>query len=217
MAGDLEEQLRTAGAFPAQQQRSKQMRDALLETGLALARRVDFEDLSVARICADAGCSTGAFYARFPDKVSFFKALIIKHAMSSRAQSQAQLDAVPFRDMLGATIRRMVRAYLANAIFLRSAVKVSLEDPEAWEPFRRNSHELANYLLERIRAESTIDQASVKEPAIRFAVQMLLAALNNSLLNRPGPVFLEDEMFPVLLEDAVEKVMGLRTLEGAGD
>jgi len=212
LSEDLDERLDRAGAFPAQQERSKQMRDMLIETGLSLARQLSYDQLSVARICAEAGCSTGAFYARFPDKKAFFKALIVKHTMNSRAQSRQSLDQVPFDDLLNEMIARLVRAYVSNVVFLRSAVQVSLEEPEAWEPFRRNSHELAAYLLARIRVEPSIDQSSVHEPTIRFAVQVLLGTLNNAFINRPGPLFLEDPEFPVLLRNAVEKTMSLTRL-----
>ncbi|MCW2392694.1 AcrR family transcriptional regulator [Sphingobium sp. B1D7B] len=212
MSEDLDERLDRAGAFPAQQERSKQMRDMLIESGLSLAKRLSYDQLSVARICAEAGCSTGAFYARFPDKKAFFKALIVKHAISSRAQSRQRLGQVPFDDLLNEMIASLVRAYMGNAVFLRSAIQVSLEEPEAWEPFRRNSHELADFLIERIKVEPSIVQSSVHEPTIRFAVQVLLGTLNNALINRPGPIFLEDPDFPILLRNAVQTTMSLERL-----
>src|SRR4029453_3630618 len=57
---------------PAKQARSRATRDALVRAGRNLCEIKDFDELSVAEIAAEAGCSVGSFYSRFSDKDGFF-------------------------------------------------------------------------------------------------------------------------------------------------
>ena len=62
--------------LPAKQARSRKTRDALVRAGRNLCEIKDFDELSVAEIAAEAGCSVGSFYSRFSDKDGFFRALV---------------------------------------------------------------------------------------------------------------------------------------------
>jgi AcrR family transcriptional regulator len=57
------------------QERSAQTLAALLSAAAALLERATPEELSVAAVCRGAGVTTGAFYARFQDRLALFDVL----------------------------------------------------------------------------------------------------------------------------------------------
>lgn len=201
--------LARAGVLPAQQLRSRELRDRLIDEGLRIARKVSFDEVGVADICNAAECSTGAFYARFPDKLTLFKAVMVAAAAESGPMLEAIVRETTFNRILAELAKAQVARYIEQKTFFRSAFKISLESGEAWEPFRRNSHRLADAFLDRVAREPSIDQARVDEERIRFAFQVMYGVLNNTIINQPGPFFLETPDFPRMLEQSVLATMNL--------
>lgn len=207
---DLEDDFERAGVPPAQQARSRTLRDGLISLSLEIARRRSFDDVGIVEICREAGCSTGAFYSRFPDKLTLFKAVMVKAAAESRPMLENVVRETPFDDILTRLVAEQVRRFHEQETFFRSAFRVSLADPEAWQPFRRNSHNLASAYIERVRAEPSIEPVSIDEARIRFAFQVMYGVLNNTVSQKPGPYTFTDAAFPPLLEVAMLSTMGLR-------
>ncbi|AIT81782.1 TetR/AcrR family transcriptional regulator [Novosphingobium pentaromativorans] len=204
---DIEESLAKVGVIPALQARSRTLRDRLIQEALAIARQVPFDDVSINEICAAADCSTGAFYSRFPDKITLFKAVMVFAAAESGPLLQDIVRFAPFDQILTKLMARQVERYQLQETFFRSAFKVSLDSPEAWEPFRRNANRLAEAFLERLRSQPEFDQDRVNPDRVRFAFQVMYGVLNNAIINRPGPFLIESEDFPVLLEEAMLSTM----------
>lgn len=206
---DLDEDLERAGVPRALQSRSRLLRDTLIRISLDIARRRSFDEVGIVEICGLAGCSTGAFYARFPDKLTLFKAVMVKAAAESRPLLETIVREAPFEEILRRLLREQVRRFAEQDAFFRSAFRVSLADPEAWEPFRRNAHNLASVYVERVRAEPGVVAESIDEGRIRFAFQVMYGVLNNTLSNQPGPYTFADRAFPRLLGIAMRETMGL--------
>lgn len=209
-AFDVDEDLSRVGVIPAVQARSRALRDRLIRESLTIARQTAFDDISIIDICAAAGCSTGAFYSRFPDKITLFKAVMVFAAAESGPLLETIVRTAPFDEILTRLVATQVERYLGQTTFFRSAFKVSLDSSEAWEPFRRNAQNLASAYLERVASHPGIDQDSVSEDLIRFAFQVMYGVLNNTLSNRPGPFLLESGQFPGLLEESMMATMKLR-------
>ncbi|WP_068085573.1 TetR/AcrR family transcriptional regulator [Novosphingobium rosa] len=216
LAIDVEGDLAKIGVVPALQARSRTLRDALIREGLAIARRTSFDAVSIHDICAAAGCSTGAFYSRFPDKATLFKAVMVFAAAESGPMLESIVATAPFGDIMPRLMRAQVDRYVEQATFFRSAFRVSLEASEAWEPFRRNAHNLASAYIVRLRGEANVDPSSIDVDRVRFAFQIMYALLNNTLINSPGPFFLESPQFPALMENAVLGAMGVTQIVAQG-
>ncbi|WP_395396686.1 TetR/AcrR family transcriptional regulator [Novosphingobium sp. BL-8A] len=212
---NIEDDLARVGVMPAQQSRSRTLRDRLIQESLEIARKVPFDDVSIIDICAAAQCSTGAFYSRFPDKITLFKAVMVFAAAESGPLLENIVRDEAFEDILPKLVSAQVDRYLSQQTFFRSAFKVSLDSEQAWEPFRRNSQNLASAYIDRVLAAPEIDQTGVNEERIRFAFQIMYGVLNNTLSNRPGPFFLESREFSQLLKESLVATMNL-PIRGSG-
>ena len=73
---------------------------------------------------------------------------------------------------------------------------------------RKLSHEFADSLLARIRARAGRALTAREQANVRFAVQLAFGLINNTILNRPGPFFLEQELFVENLVRAFKLVSG---------
>ncbi len=206
---EIEEDLLKAGVIPALQLRSRTLRDRLIRESLEIARREPFDDVGIIEICAAAECSTGAFYSRFPDKITLFKAVMVFAAAESGPYLEEIVRTAPFDTILERLVRAQVERYARQGTFFRSAFKVSLDDAESWEPFRRNAQNLASAYLDRLSSLPNIDQNSISAEHVHFAFQVMYGVLNNTLSNRPGPFVLESQEFPRLLEEAMTATMKL--------
>ena len=206
---DIEENLTKVGVIPTLQARSRTLRDRLIQEALRIARKVPFDDVSINEVCAAADCSTGAFYSRFPDKVTLFKAVMIFAAAESGPMLESMVRTLPFEEILPKLMARQVERFQEQETFFRSAFKVSLDSPEAWEPFRRNANSLANAFLERVQSHPDIDQEQVRSDQVQFAFQVMYGVLNNTIINRPGPFLIQNKDFPILLQEAMLATMQL--------
>jgi len=195
--------------LPAQQSRSRALRDRLIAEGLKLARTRSFDEVSIADLCGAAGCSVGAFYARFPDKVTLFKAVMVSAAAESGPSMEAIVEMTPFEDIISALVEAQVERFRRNETFYQTAFKISLEDRGAWEPFRRNSHALADAYIVRMREQPHLDVTQPLEDRVRFGFQVMYGVLNNTILNRPGPFLLEDPAFAQHLRDSITATIGI--------
>jgi AcrR family transcriptional regulator len=131
----------TALILPAKQARSRATRDRLLTAGRELLNDGAFEETSIAQIAAEAGCSVGAFYQRFPDKERFFSAVvdtvladIIAEAdrfATSRRMSKASVEVA-----LSKMVSYWVQVFRRHRGLFRTAIKKTLYDEAAWNPIR---------------------------------------------------------------------------------
>jgi hypothetical protein len=70
-----------------------------------------------------------------------------------------------------------------------------MRDPEFWEPVRKLSHELADGLIAKIEGETGRRPTAADETNLRFAIQMAFGLINNTIINRPGPIFMDQKEF----------------------
>lgn len=206
---DIDADLVSVGVIPALQSRSRMLRDRLIQESLKAARTVPFDDVSIVDICAAADCSTGAFYSRFPDKITLFKAVMVFAAAEAGPLLQSIVRNSPFDEILSRLVTTQVERYLRQETFFRSAFRVSLDSSEAWEPFRRNARNLASAYIERLRGQPEIDQDRLSLDHVRFAFQIMFSMLNNTLSNRPGPFLLDSQEFSRFLVEAMVATMKL--------
>ena len=184
-----------SAALRIRQKRGQVTYDALIDTAFALLDEKEFDEISVAELAQKAGYSVGAFYARFRSKDELFEAMVQRHVQNRRDVRRRQFsrtdDAALLRELLDET----VRYYWGRRRFWRAALIRSIREPEFWAPMRKLSHEFADSLLARFAARAGGALSGPEEANVRFAVQLAFGLINNTILNRPGPFFLEQELF----------------------
>src|SRR4051812_37237288 len=195
--------------LPVKQRRAEKTRDRLLAAGFRLLRRKHFEELSVADIAKAAGCAVGSFYLRFADKDQYFLAIAESRRVQSRDQLETWYEGATLQDIVARAVRRDLEFVLEHPNMWRAALRKGTTDPDFWQEFR----ELGKLSVDRFiecyarllgRAPGTADIEQ-----IRFAFQVLRGTLNNTLMNQPGPLQLEDAAFRRQIERAFTLVAGI--------
>ncbi|MBN1236935.1 MAG: TetR/AcrR family transcriptional regulator [Gammaproteobacteria bacterium] len=209
-----------ASALPAASQRIKQERgrrtyEALVATGFKLLEEREFESITIAELAREAGYSVGAFYARFKSKDEYFDALIAHH-LEQRTRERSKLFAtLPDGEWINALIADAVNYYWKRRRFWRAALIRSINDPQFWQPIREHGHELASAFIERMEREARRRLTSDEEMNVRFAMQIALGTINNTIINRPGPIFMGQKLFVENLARAFRLVSGYDAIVGS--
>lgn len=164
----------------------------LYEAARRLIANADYEQVSVARIAAEAGVSVGAFYERFPSKEDFLNRMIWRrlHWAADRARRELDLDTLRGRKpetIVRSIVEQIVTTFHgAGAGVLRAALKRASIRPPYLEPLLEYREELAEravaLLAHRVRG--------ARDPvhAVRAIMQMVHATLLDALLQDHGPL-----------------------------
>jgi AcrR family transcriptional regulator len=190
------------------QKRSQITYDALIDTCFELLQEKEFDEISIADLSQLAGYSVGAFYARFHSKDELFDAMVQQHVQNRREVRQRQFGTNDDDSLLHELLDETVHYYWGRRRFWRAALIRSIREPEFWAPMRKLSHEFADALLARFATRAGRSLTSAQEANVRFAVQLTFGLINNTILNRPGPFFLEQDLFVENLVRAFKLVSG---------
>lgn len=183
------------GVRPALQRRSRARHAAMLAAGIKLVNARDWSEVSVADIAAANGHSVGSFYTRFRDKDAYFEALQETVAAEFRRGVEAffvapQRGRESATQLLASYIRLVLGAYRANRGLFAAAIKYATAHPAAWRPLVQ-LRERAEALLREALCERRPAQRRFLADRVAFAGQMLNGTLLNAILNRPGPIQLD--------------------------
>ena len=198
------------------QKRGQVTYDALIDTAFALLDAKEFDEISVAELAQKAGYSVGAFYARFRSKDELFEAMVQRHVQNRREVRQRQFSTTDDPTLVRELLDETVHYYWGRRRFWRAALIRSIREPEFWAPMRKLSHEFADALLARFAARAGRALTKSEEANVRFAVQLAFGLINNTILNRPGPFFLEQELFIDNLVRAFKLVSGYDEIAAQG-
>ena len=163
---------------PPRQLRSQETLERLLDAGEGLLAQYGYAGMRLRDVADAAGSTVGAFYLRFGEKESLFRAIQDRFIERTRARWAADLAPERFsgrsaEEVVTRLVGIVVTTFRENRALLRAfAHKRALES----EPGRR--HELAAQDLER---------------AVGFGMQMVLSTLVAAVLNDPGPIVLDDK------------------------
>jgi AcrR family transcriptional regulator len=198
----------TPGSERIKQKRSRKTYDALVATAFKLLARREFESITIAELAQAAGYSVGAFYARFKSKDEFFDALVAHH-LAERTRMRTHLFAtLPDDEWIAGLIADSVSYYWKRRRFWRAALVRSIHDPDFWQPLREHGHGFAALFIERIERQAQRKLTEREEMNVRFAIQLTLGLINNTILNRPGPIFMDEAVFVENLVRAFRLVSG---------
>jgi AcrR family transcriptional regulator len=197
------------------QKRGQVTYDALIDTAFALLEHKEFDEISIAELAQRAGYSVGAFYARFRSKDELFEAMVMRHLEVRRKIRGQQFsesgDATLIHDLLEETVGH----YWGRRRFWCAALIRSIRDPDFWTPVRKLSHEFADFLIARLESRVGRPLDAGEEANVRFAVQVTFGTINNTILNRPGPFFMNQALFVDNLARAFRLVSGFDELVAA--
>jgi AcrR family transcriptional regulator len=196
-------------SLPVKQSRSQKTRDRLLAAGFKLLRRKDFDQLSVADIARAANCAVGSFYQRFFDKDQYFFALAEMRREQSRSQLAAWYEGAKLGSIVERAIQRELGFVLEHPDFWRAALRRGTTDPAFWEEFRALGRTSVDTFIETYGKLLGRSVTADEQERIRFAFQMVRGTLNNTLINQPGPLSLEDAGFRRQIERAFRLVAGI--------
>ena len=198
----------TAAERRIRQKRGQLTYDALIQTAFALLETKEFDEISIADLARKAGYSVGAFYARFHSKDELFDAMVAQHLADRRNVRRQQFSTAPDSTLIADLLGETVRYYWGRRLFWRAALIRSMRDPDFWTPIRKLSHEFADSLIARVVARRGRALSSQEEANLRFAVQLTFGTINNTILNRPGPFFMDQDLFVGNLVRAFRLVSG---------
>jgi AcrR family transcriptional regulator len=188
------------------QSRSKKTYDALIKTGFQLLKKHDFASITVAELAQSAGYSVGAFYTRFRSKDEFLDALVAHHLESRFVSSERLLSTVHIDDLFDELVKDIVHYFWVNRNFWRAALIRSMRDPDFWAPIRQSGHDLASRVIEIMGEHAHRPLTDLEETNIRFGFQITLGTINNTIINQPGPIFMNQKLFVEELTRAFQLV-----------
>ena len=143
--------------LPPQQERSERTLEALARAAEDLLARKDWSDIGIQELCRKAGCTTGAFYARFRAKDELLPFLYARYDAGLEQRvlplfRAAVKQATDLRDLAERATALMVREYRARRWLLRAVALYARAhprdlDPEVLERRRGLHEELARAFL----------------------------------------------------------------------
>jgi AcrR family transcriptional regulator len=198
------------GVRPALQKRSRESRDRLFGAGRQLLEQMDLDAISIADLAKKAGSSVGAFYLRFENKDTFFRAMIDDMLSSEQAALEAIHQDTREGSIVEAFVKKTIQSFRRNTGVLRSALRKGMEDPSVWEPIRQYWQTESDILVKKLRTALARRLSIDEELRIRFAAQVLYGTLINALLHRPAPLLLESDRLETELIRVVRSTMSLK-------
>ena len=195
------------------QKRSKITYEALIKAGFRLLKKKEWDSITVAELSRSAGYSVGAFYTRFRSKEELLDALAAHHRKTRKAAMERLFSSHHNDNFIDELIKDIVHYQKNNRNFWRIAQSRGMRDPEFWEPIRLAGHDVASKTIEMLSEQADRPLTDEEEINVRFAFQITFGALNNTIINRPGPIFMEQKLFVEKLAQAFRLVSNCDNLK----
>jgi AcrR family transcriptional regulator len=193
-------------ALNIKQKRSQKTYDTLIKTGFRLLKKRAWDSITVAELSRLAGYSVGAFYGRFRSKEELLNALVAHHRIARKAAIEDFFSSHNHDDFIDELIKDIVNYHWNNRNFWRSAQVRGMRDPEFWEPIRQGGYDVATKTIEMLSEQADRPLTDEEETNVRFAFQITFGTLNNTIINRPGPIFMNQRPFVEKLTQAFRVV-----------
>jgi len=147
----------------------------------------DYEQISVAKLAKEAGCSVGAFYSRFHNKDRFLHFVITSRFRNATdALNREVATKEPRKESAQKIVRRIVEHVVERlssktaAGVTRAALKLATTKPEALEPLLRYRSAVTE------RAVELLDDLPPR--SVRMTMQTVLATVTDAVLQDAGPL-----------------------------
>ena len=186
------------GVLPANQARSRNARDRLLQAGERVFAKLGYDAAHVNDIAQAADCSVGSFYRRFRDKEAFFKALHQRFTErnlenSARFFSMPEWQEQPTSAMIRTLIGNTANIMRRNHGFFRALFQRSLAGAGAdyWPRMRAGTQRQGELLAQFLTGRGEGGREGLTQDCI-FVLRAVDGAIVHRLLN-DGPS-LDDEV-----------------------
>ena len=195
-------------ALPVKQARSERTRDRLLAIGTQALELGSFDRTPIAALAAAAGCSVGTFYARFPDKEAFYRAVMaqLDEQMVARMDRELAPERLAGLDEAGtvdACLDTLLGMFRDNLGLVRTVQCRGHEQREAILPLQRLGQALIDRMVERVgQARGQAPDAGFEHHA-GAGFQIAMSIILNSLLNEPPRLHPQGEDFRFWLREVV--------------
>lgn len=176
-----------AGAHPAKQARSRELRDRLVASGHVLIEQGGFAGTSMADIARAAGCSVGALYMRFRDKEALFQCVAeVSMAQALEAMRQRAAAGRYAQPTLEATIAAVVEDHAGfvagNKGMIRALYERALQEPRYWTIVRSAGYEMVTLWTAAIAASAGREHDAAFARQVRIALRYVNSVLVYSAL-----------------------------------
>ncbi|GAA5233379.1 TetR/AcrR family transcriptional regulator [Verticiella sediminum] len=183
-------------ALPTRQPRAERTREKLLQTGKHLLSAGGFDDVSIAQIAAQSGCSVGAFYIRFKNKQAYFEFLLDRIIDEVRQQALRVLNPASLRGLtLQQTLERCVRHHIgvirANEGPLCAALEYSINGGSDWQPIRDAGAWLSAHYTGLILAKSRRRDKQAAAARLQIGLHIATGHLLNVITHKPAVLALD--------------------------
>lgn len=199
------------GVLPAKQARSQRRQRAILDAAHRLLENVGYEKMKMEQIATEAESSVGTLYQRFSNKEGLLDALLNETLI--QLDDLIENEFTP--DQLSGDRRMAIRKLVVTVVnfmadnqgFVRAITSRQLKDPLGVTPLQ----ETARKAVLRTWTAMTADDQDLDESKARerfaFGMQLVIGAATNAVLNRPGPLLIDDPRLTDALTATVEQLM----------
>jgi hypothetical protein len=132
---------------------------------------------------------------------------VAHYVSAARATTLALFEEHHDDRLIGALVLATAVRFRNNTGLIRTAIRKRMDEAELWEPIRRHGYFVADTFIAWRGARRARPLSAAEITATRFAFQVLYGTLNNAIVNRPGPIDLEDAAFVVQLERSFRLVL----------
>lgn len=187
------------------QERSRETAGKFVAAAMDLLRGKTFGELSVAELASAAERSVGVFYQRFGSKDDFLDVLLTSYFEVSNAWRGEFVPKGGPAKVFSAFLKRGFEDLRRNRNLWHAALERAALDPNFWGKYGHFREEGA--VFTRSALEKALGRALMPEERRRLALasQVFNSVINNSIINGPGPLLIEnDDYFPELEKIALD-------------
>jgi AcrR family transcriptional regulator len=206
-------------ALPTKQARAQKTRDSLLKAGTLLLKHNSLDNISIAQIAREAGCSVGVFYFRFQDKEAYFRFLLDNTLADIRTATNAAFAPEKIRGtdhdaMVTTCVRHFIGIMRDQQGLLRAAQKQTGDLADSWQPVREMGAWLIDRYVAAIAVSQGVDITETLQRNGRAAFQIVSGVLVNAVLNRPANMNLDSPDLEFWLLQVVSQCLSVSQAPG---
>jgi AcrR family transcriptional regulator len=200
--------------------RQEQRTWSFYDAGERLLAISDHEQMTVAKLCREAGSSIGTFYNRFRDKDRFLYFLISAKFRAATEAAERELRGSASRNTSTRDLVRKIVDHVVSRMggsrtvgVTRAALKLGSSKPLNLEPLARYRAAISNYAVRLLASRLSV---SNPELAVRTGVQVVFATLIDATMQNHGPLRAGQDSTADALTDLMVRSLDIETNKWRG-
>jgi AcrR family transcriptional regulator len=181
------------------QERSRETASKFISAAMELLRKKTYGELSVAELAGAAGRSVGVFYQRFGSKDDFLDVLLTSYFENSNAWRSEFVPEGRPAEVFAAFLKRGFEDLRGNRNLWHAALERAALQADFWHKYGRFREEGAVFTRDALENALGHPLSGEMRRRLALASQVFNSVINNSIINSPGPLLIEnDDFFPEL-------------------